>query len=436
MQERLRRSGAARRLHASSSPRCSRILLWWVAARVRGGAAFGRPREWTPNVGRSGARRARRDPRRVERRSRCSCGGPTTAASTRRSARSACSSAGQYPYGDDKLRGGAAATYGPVFYATHLARARVVPAPEERARRRSAIPERGYQLPPLWPTRVICLAFHLVGLWALYAIGRRLAGTDVGARARRALRRQPVRLRARRSDRVGRAGSPTSRTSRRRRSCSARSPASRWPVVSGALLALGAGTVYYPAFFFPAMLGYYTTARKGAALRFAAGFIVHGPPHRGQRRRVHRDEARQERGPALLREHARSPGVGVAVRDEPVRLLRRASRRSPRSSTSRCSRFPASIRKSPFTKPLFLGLAALSLGGFFLARNRRPAQLALLLAAIAAAVQLWKTQASGTYVEWYYPLLLIGLFADRPSPRSCPRSAARPAPGAPAPSAT
>jgi hypothetical protein len=64
---------------------------------------------------------------------------------------------------------------------------------------------------------------------------------------------------------------------------------------------------------------------------------------------------------------------------------------------------------------LFLLLALLSLGGFFLARNRRPAQLALLLAAIAAAVQLWKTQATGTYVEWYYPLLLIGLFADRPS---------------------
>ena len=71
--------------------------------------------------------------------------------------------------------------------------------------------------------------------------------------------------------------------------------------------------------------------------------------------------------------------------------------------------------QSPFTKPLFLGLAALSLLGFFLARNRRPAQLAFLLAAIAAAVQLWKTQATGTYVEWYYPLLLIGIFADRPT---------------------
>src|SRR4029077_13367064 len=71
--------------------------------------------------------------------------------------------------------------------------------------------------------------------------------------------------------------------------------------------------------------------------------------------------------------------------------------------------------QSPFTKPLFLGLAALSILGFFLARNRRPAQLAFLLAAIAAAVQLWKTQATGTYVEWYYPLLLIGIFADRPT---------------------
>ena len=33
-----------------------------------------------------------------------------------------------------------------------------------------------------------------------------------------------------------------------------------------------------------------------------------------------------------------------------------------------------------------------------------------MLATLAAGVQLWKTHASGTYVTWYLPFLLIGLF--------------------------
>ena len=36
---------------------------------------------------------------------------------------------------------------------------------------------------------------------------------------------------------------------------------------------------------------------------------------------------------------------------------------------------------------------------------------------ISAAVQLWKSHAAGTYVEWYLPFLLIALLAAIPSDR-------------------
>jgi hypothetical protein len=49
-----------------------------------------------------------------------------------------------------------------------------------------------------------------------------------------------------------------------------------------------------------------------------------------------------------------------------------------------------------------------------MARGRTVPQLAFLTAALAIAVQLWKSHAGGTYVEWYYPFLLIGLFCRNP----------------------
>jgi len=188
----------------------------------------------------------------------------------------------------------------------------------------------------------------------------------------------------------------------------------RWPVVAGAFLALGAGTVYYPAFFFPAILGWFTTVRKGAALRFAAGFVLTGLLIAGSV--VAFTDTKPDKSAVTLffestldhqeseSQYGMSPFGFFGVHPDAAIKLHK-----PLFS------FPGLDPQSPFTKPLFLGLAALSVLGFFLARNRRPAQLAFLLAAIAAAVQLWKTQATGTYVEWYYPLLLIGIFADRPT---------------------
>jgi hypothetical protein len=45
---------------------------------------------------------------------------------------------------------------------------------------------------------------------------------------------------------------------------------------------------------------------------------------------------------------------------------------------------------------------------FVVAQRRGPAQFALIVAAVAIGAQLWKIHATGTYVTWYYPFLLIG----------------------------
>jgi hypothetical protein len=60
----------------------------------------------------------------------------------------------------------------------------------------------------------------------------------------------------------------------------------------------------------------------------------------------------------------------------------------------------------------FLMFAGFCLSLAALTKGRSPAQLAALTAAAAAAVQLWKTHATGSYVEWYLPFLMIALFTQ------------------------
>jgi len=65
-----------------------------------------------------------------------------------------------------------------------------------------------------------------------------------------------------------------------------------------------------------------------------------------------------------------------------------------------------------FSRPVVLAFFVFAAGTFFVARGCSTAQLALLAAALAMGAQLWKIHATGTYVAWYYPLLLLGLFCD------------------------
>ena len=74
-------------------------------------------------------------------------------------------------------------------------------------------------------------------------------------------------------------------------------------------------------------------------------------------------------------------------------------------------------------KSTFLAFAGLCLLAAFLARGRTMAQLAALTAGLTAAAQLSKMHAGGSYVEWFYPFLIIGLCGPQHVPAS--RSYAR-----------
>jgi len=69
------------------------------------------------------------------------------------------------------------------------------------------------------------------------------------------------------------------------------------------------------------------------------------------------------------------------------------------------------VGESGFTSPVFLSFLGLVVAGFWIARRRTPQQLVLATAAIAIAASLLKIHSTGTYVEWSYPFLLLGLFA-------------------------
>ena len=67
---------------------------------------------------------------------------------------------------------------------------------------------------------------------------------------------------------------------------------------------------------------------------------------------------------------------------------------------------------SGLTSPAWLTFAAFLAATFFLARGRRETDLALLAGAVAVAAALVKPHATGTYLAWYYPLLLMGLLTS------------------------
>jgi hypothetical protein len=80
------------------------------------------------------------------------------------------------------------------------------------------------------------------------------------------------------------------------------------------------------------------------------------------------------------------------------------------------------VGSSGFTTPMFLAFLGLIAYTFARARGARPHQLALLTAAVAAFASLLKIHPTGTYVAWFYPLLLLG-FMYAPEDRQTPSNA-------------
>ena len=320
---------------------------------------------------------------------------------------------GTLPYGDPKLRGpkspaiGAAAAYGPLLYAAHvpfqwlLGVKRNSPESDPRART--------YVFPPVLATKLACLTFYVLGLIALFKIVERPAGREVALGAIALYVASPYV--------IGLGGEKWVATGLRFISHIAPSSvillaylALDTPFLAGMLLAAAAGVLFYPAFLFPAWFGWYLWRGRGA-LRFAGGFLLVGTLLA-----------------TMVIALTRAPGVKDAVAMFLESTLETQEGRRPLEYGASTFGFwgthpeLASFWQTPLYgstslfKPTFLLYGTFCAITFFLAGRRSQTQLAGLTAALAAAVQLWKTHAGGTYVEWYFPFLLIALFAHRAPP--------------------
>jgi hypothetical protein len=313
---------------------------------------------------------------------------------------------GRLPYGDPMLTGTPGAAYGPLLYAAHVPFQVIVsPGPVNavspaRLDPSSQVP---YYLPPARATQLAAAAFHLLGIAALFAAARGLADL-----------RTALALVCLYSGSLGVLGiggsgdqvagltfvshiAPAATTL-------AAFAALRRPALSGLLLAAAAGVGFYPAFMAPAWLGHYwhDRARRTAfvlGFGLAAAVVVAGvfalsQPANGRTRTgtILYDTFGHHTDPAG---YGSSPFGFWGQRGGLRRLL-----------------VTPIVGQSGLTSPAWLMFAAFLCSTFALARGRRPAALAALAGAVALGATLVKPHATGTYLAWFYPLLLLGFLAD------------------------
>lgn len=321
---------------------------------------------------------------------------------------------GKFPYGDPMLRGGAAATYGPVLYIAHipfqLGLSHIKPSVEQDEQSFYQWIVTGgqphYLGPPILATKLTLLFFHLLGIVGFILIGRQLGGVAIGwGLACLYIGSAYVQGLG------GEAASITGMTY-----ISHIAPAAitilafaalSLPFLAGALLATAAGVLFYPAFFFPLWLGYYFWRGK-EWIRFTAGFLIFCLVIGSS--------------VLLMTQSSENESVLKVIYESTIRH-QEGNDAYGSSTFSFWGTHPrlAAFWQEPYIpgwyllKPSFLVFATFIAASFFMARGRTVTQFAFLTAAVAIAVQLWKSHAGGTYVEWYLPFLLIGLFAQRSS---------------------
>lgn len=309
---------------------------------------------------------------------------------------------GRLPYGDPLLTGTPGAAYGPLLYVAHVPFQWLVD-PIHLNTITSPRPPLGadsqYRLPSPLATKLCTIAFLVIAAWGLYAAGRRHGSPEVGWAL--------VALFCGSAFVIGMGGEEyyiggmtyISHIGPPAITTAAFAMLGR-PAVSGVLLVAATGCGFYPAFLFPAFLGFYSTSRE-RLMRFLSGAAV----------------------------------AGVALGAFVLALSRPAGGRGLVGTilwdTFGHHSDPAGYGASPFgfwgqrahgwlvqpiagnsglAAPVMLLFFAFAIACFLLARRRGARELALLSAAIVIGANLVKIHATGTYVSWFYPFLLLGLF--------------------------
>ena len=311
---------------------------------------------------------------------------------------------GRLPYGDPMLTGTPGAAYGPLLYAAHVP-LQILLAPESVNR---SSPDRldpsadPYYLPPARATQLAVGLFHLLGITALFVGVRRIADSSTAIAI--------VCLYASSLAILGIGGPDdqvagltfVSHIAPAAMTLAAFAALDR-PAVSGVLLVLSAGVGFYPAFMGPAWLGYYWNDR-GRRRSFVLAVALTALVVSGAVYALSSPAAGRSRLGTIIYDtfghHTDPAGYGSS----PFGFW------GQRGGIRRALATPL-VGNSGLTSPAWLIFAAFMTATFFLARGRRPAELALLAGAVAVGATLIKPHATGTYLAWFYPLLLVGFLA-------------------------
>ena len=314
---------------------------------------------------------------------------------------------GKFPYGDPKLRDGAAATYGPMLYLAHIPFQALLSAVglETAHNDQTGVPE-----PPLLATKLVALSMHFLLIACLVILGKRLGGPAIGYGL--------ACLYAGSAHVQGLGGaahfingmSYVSHIVPAALTLAALALTGR-PFLAGATLASAAGAIFFPAFFFPVFLGHYFWKggwKGGEWRRFTTGFVL---------------VCALIGGAVLLLTETQGKETALQAVYKSTVAHQESKEAYGSSAFSFWGTHPrlAAFWQEPFVsrwhlfKPSFLLFSVFLIATFFLANGRSLPQLAFLIASIASGIQLWKSHAGGTYVEWYLPFLLIGMFAYGPA---------------------
>ena len=308
----------------------------------------------------------------------------------------------RWPYGDPLLTGTPAAAYGPVLYAAHIPfQLALSPTPVNAQSPPRPLIESGqaYYLPPLLATKLCTIAFHLLGVWALFAAARRISGSRV-AWAVVALYCSSVYVLGVGDGAYSIGGITfTSHIAPAAITLLAFALLHR-PLWSGVALAAAIGALFYPVFMVPAWVGYYWKRREQLS-RFAIGFglacLVIGGSVLAQSRPA---QGRSRIG-TILYDTVGHQESAEAYGSSPFGFW------GQRGGVRGWLMTPL-VGEQSMTRPVVLLFFVFAGGMFVVAQGRAPAQFALIVAAIAMGALLWKIHATATYVTWYFPFLLIG----------------------------
>jgi hypothetical protein len=311
---------------------------------------------------------------------------------------------GRLPYGDPLLTGTPGAAYGPLLYVAHVPFQWLVD-PIHLNTITSPRPPLGadsqYRLPSPLATKLCTIGFLLIAAWALFAAARRYGSREIGWAV--------VALYCGSAFVIGMGGEEyyiggmtyISHIGPPAMTTAAFALLAR-PALAGVMLVAATGCGFYPAFLVPAFLGHYSTRRRDLS-RFAVALVVAGAALAGFVVALSRPAGGRGLIGTILWDtfghHSDPLGYGAS----PFGFW------GQRTGLHGWLIHPL-FGSSGLSAPIMLLFFAFAAACFFLARRRGARELALLSAAVVIGANLVKIHATGTYVSWFYPFLLLGLF--------------------------